>query len=404
MIRYASGDMFNEPADVRINTVNCVGVMGAGVALAFKTRYPDMFRDYQKACKNGEVKPGHLNTWKTLLGEWVVNFPTKRHWREPSRYEDIEAGLIALKAFLGKLGQVRVTLPALGCGHGGLEWSRVSEMIERTLSDLEAEIIVFSPQSSRDAAEFVQPTANVEEDKLKSLGVSVLKPGDPGYPAALTGRSAATLFIKGKQNSLSDPILAVILSNKPDEREIKAASDCLDSVLDSSMTVMFNYGTSERALIRKVLENDARVILWLAEGISNFSVRKDLQSVWDEARVTILSVCKPRERWNPTAAFRVKDLQLTFARVSLLSDPEPLWLAKLLKSHQPASLSKIFYIRYAEVNEKLREIYRAAHANPIGKSSSTGKPNVQGVLNCFYKELMVAEPVEKYQMLSGQER
>lgn len=396
MIRYTSGDMFNEPADVRINTVNCVGVMGAGVALAFKTRYPDMFRDYQKACKNGEVKPGSLNTWKTLLGEWVVNFPTKRHWREPSRYEDIEAGLIALKSFLGKLGQVRVTLPALGCGHGGLEWPRVSAMIEEILNNVEAEIIVFSPQSSRDAGELVKPGHDEDEEKLKSEGVCTFKPGDSGYPTVLTGRSAAALYIRGNKTLLNESIFSVILSNKPDERELKAASDCLDAVLKPYMTVMFNYGTSERVLIRKALESKAHVVLCLAEGILNFSVRNDLKDVWDEAKISVLSVCKPRDRWNPTAAFRVKDLLLTFSHAALISDPEPLWLSKFLKAHQTSRLQPIFYVRYATGNESVRELYKTAHAHPIGRNSATGKPNMQSVLNCFGGDLMVAEVGENY--------
>ena len=124
MLTFTSGNMFDTPADIRINTVNCVGVMGAGLALAFKTKYPDMFRDYQKACKAGEIKPGKLHVSKKLFGDWIINFPTKRHWREPSRYEDIEAGLTALRKYLVEQGKVKVLLPAVGCGHGGLEWSR----------------------------------------------------------------------------------------------------------------------------------------------------------------------------------------------------------------------------------------------------------------------------------------
>ena len=151
MLHFTSGDMFTLPADIRVNTVNCVGVMGAGVALAFKTRYPAMFRAYKEACDAGEVKPGSLHVWRTST-EWILNFPTKRHWRDGSRYEDVEAGLEALRTYLDSLRyHARVALPALGCGHGGLDWPRVSKLIEHHLATTAAEIFVFEPADSRRA-------------------------------------------------------------------------------------------------------------------------------------------------------------------------------------------------------------------------------------------------------------
>jgi O-acetyl-ADP-ribose deacetylase (regulator of RNase III) len=151
MLRFTKGDMFEVPADIRVNTVNCVGVMGAGVALAFKTRSPEMFADYKRACDEGRVRPGLLHVWRSPAGEWAINFPTKRHWRDKSRYEDIRAGLGALAEYLRGLGNVRVVLPALGCGHGGLDWERVSTMVREQLNDLEADILVFEPGDSRAA-------------------------------------------------------------------------------------------------------------------------------------------------------------------------------------------------------------------------------------------------------------
>ncbi len=101
MLRFVTGDIFDTPADIRVNTVNCVGVMGAGLALAFKDRYPQMFKEYQRACSNNTLAPGKLHVWKSLSGDWIINFPTKRHWRQKSRYDDIEAGLVALRANSG---------------------------------------------------------------------------------------------------------------------------------------------------------------------------------------------------------------------------------------------------------------------------------------------------------------
>src|SRR5688500_17204920 len=106
MIEFVQGDMFATPADIRVNTVNCVGVMGTGVALAFKKRYPEMFEAYQRDCANGLVRPGQLHVWRSLAGDWIINFPTKRDWREGSHYEDIESGLHALRAYLETLGPV----------------------------------------------------------------------------------------------------------------------------------------------------------------------------------------------------------------------------------------------------------------------------------------------------------
>lgn len=149
MIHFISGDFFNFNARIRINTVNCVGVMGAGIALGFKQLYPEMFREYQKLCSEGKIKVGELYVWENIFGECVVNFPTKVHWRNPSRYEYVEAGLKALRQFLSDKGEVKVALPALGCGHGGLDFEKVSLMISQYLGDLSCEVYVFTPDDSR---------------------------------------------------------------------------------------------------------------------------------------------------------------------------------------------------------------------------------------------------------------
>lgn len=144
MIHVVNGDLFDVPADIRVNAVNCVGVMGAGIALTFKQRYPEMFRAYQKACETRELDIGRLHVWKAHSA-WIINFPTKRHWRNQSTYTDIAKGLVALHDYLAKQGDVLVTIPALGCGKGGLTWESVSEMIKRALQDLHAEIMLFEP-------------------------------------------------------------------------------------------------------------------------------------------------------------------------------------------------------------------------------------------------------------------
>ena len=145
MIEFVQADLFQTPADIRVNAVNCVGIMGAGIALAFKRRYPAMFRSYRQACRAGRVRPGSLHVWTSPSGDRVINLPTKRHWRDPSRYDDVESGLDALRDYLRDLGAVSVALPALGCGLGGLDWAIVSRMIAEKLAGLDARILVHKP-------------------------------------------------------------------------------------------------------------------------------------------------------------------------------------------------------------------------------------------------------------------
>lgn len=152
MIKLATGNMFDIDADVLVNTVNCVGVMGCGVALAFKHRYPEMFQSYHNICKRktNTLLPGMIHEYKTSDGKTVLNFATKNHWKNPSKSSYIESGLRRLKSWLsGCQPGTIVALPVLGCGHGGLDWDVVLEMIQEQLSGLDhIDIYVFQPQDS----------------------------------------------------------------------------------------------------------------------------------------------------------------------------------------------------------------------------------------------------------------
>jgi O-acetyl-ADP-ribose deacetylase (regulator of RNase III) len=141
------GDMFKVPADIRVNTVNCVGVMGKGVALEFKKRFPGIFQPYKLYCDGGYMHPGKLHI--VGAGECtIVNFATKDHWNKPSNYIWIESGLEELRMFLeNEAVDLVVTIPALGCGNGGLDWAKVKPLITRHLKDLSHIIYVFEPNS-----------------------------------------------------------------------------------------------------------------------------------------------------------------------------------------------------------------------------------------------------------------
>lgn len=148
MITFRRGNIFESGAPVLVNTVNCKGVMGAGVALQAKGRWPSMFADYRRACQRGEVRPGRLHVWTSVTGDvTVINFPTKTDWRRDSEYEYIESGLAALRAYIESRPGIRIAIPPLGCGNGKLEWARVRPMIAEALGDLDAHVSVFEPRS-----------------------------------------------------------------------------------------------------------------------------------------------------------------------------------------------------------------------------------------------------------------
>lgn len=153
MITYKTGDLFTEDCEAIVNTVNCVGVMGRGIALQFKKTYPDNFKTYAAACKRKEVEPGRMFVFETgrlMNPRYIINFPTKRHWRGKSRMEDIESGLVALTDEVRSRGIRSIAVPPLGAGLGGLAWHQVRERIEAALSDLEdVRVVVFEPRAAK---------------------------------------------------------------------------------------------------------------------------------------------------------------------------------------------------------------------------------------------------------------
>ncbi len=149
MVKYKTGDIFAEDADALVNTVNCVGVMGRGIALQFKKAFPENYKSYAAACRRNEVRPGRMfvsETDQLTNPRYVINFPTKRHWRDKSRMEDIDAGLVALAEEIRSLDIRSIAIPALGSGLGGLNWSDVRSRLEAALEEFnDLDIVVFEP-------------------------------------------------------------------------------------------------------------------------------------------------------------------------------------------------------------------------------------------------------------------
>lgn len=142
MIHYTDTTVFNVNAQTIVNTVNCVGVMGSGLALEFQLRFPKMEQDYVERCKRKEVKVGKPYLYKDDEAVWIINFPTKNHWKYPSKIKWIEDGLIYFANNYKKGGITSAAFPKLGCSHGGLDWHDVSPLMEKYLCGLDIEIFI----------------------------------------------------------------------------------------------------------------------------------------------------------------------------------------------------------------------------------------------------------------------
>ncbi|WP_306581572.1 macro domain-containing protein [Dokdonella sp.] len=145
MFKVLIGDLFESRAQTLVNTVNCVGVMGKGVAAEFKKRYPAMFNDYASRCERKAVRLGEPYLYVDASGARVVNFPTKGHWRAVSRIADIESGLDWLAAHAAEWGVTSMAMPPLGCGNGGLEWAEVAPLVWRKLHELPIDVELYAP-------------------------------------------------------------------------------------------------------------------------------------------------------------------------------------------------------------------------------------------------------------------
>jgi O-acetyl-ADP-ribose deacetylase (regulator of RNase III) len=197
MIEYQTGDILRADAEALVNTVNCVGIMGRGIALQFRRAYPENFKAYAAACKREEVQPGRMFVFETgqmTNPKYIINFPTKRHWRGKSRMEDIEAGLKALAHEIRTRRIRSIALPPLGAGLGGLAWDDVRPRIEAALRGLEGiRVIVFEPHGETD-----QQVAPKSRD----------------VPKMTSGRAALVILMHRYLGGLLDPFVTLLEVHK----------------------------------------------------------------------------------------------------------------------------------------------------------------------------------------------
>jgi len=164
MIELTSGNLLKAPAEALVNTVNTEGVMGKGIALQFRVAHPAMYEEYVRKCREGELRLGSVHVYR--LGElvdgpkYIINFPTKGHWRQKSKIADIVSGLDALVHTVRELKIKSIAVPPLGCGNGGLDWADVRPLIERAFEAIpEVRALVFAPNGAPPAADMVRNTA-----------------------------------------------------------------------------------------------------------------------------------------------------------------------------------------------------------------------------------------------------
>lgn len=181
MVKVLIGDIFRSKAHTLVNTVNCVGIMGKGLALEFKKTFPNMFKDYLARCQQGEVQLGKPYLYKPLAPPWILLFPTKQDWRSVSKLSDIESGLRYLESKYKEWGITSIAVPPLGCGLGELEWGVVGRTLYRYLEKLEIPVELYAPYGTPEnelTPEFLgEPSLAqaVEADKQATSRI------DPGF-------------------------------------------------------------------------------------------------------------------------------------------------------------------------------------------------------------------------------
>ncbi|BCG58085.1 type II toxin-antitoxin system antitoxin DNA ADP-ribosyl glycohydrolase DarG [Paenibacillus sp. URB8-2] len=201
MIEYKKGNLLEAEAEALINTVNCVGVMGKGIALQFKQAFPGNFKEYAKACKNNLVMPGKMFVVPTgymLNPKYIINFPTKRHWKEKSKIEDIKSGLIDFIDTIKENGIKSVAVPPLGCGNGGLDWNQVKPLIEASAQEVpDVLFMVYPPEGSPEPDKMRVGTEKPKLTRARALLIMLMNLyAAPGYKLSMLEIQKLAYFLQ----------------------------------------------------------------------------------------------------------------------------------------------------------------------------------------------------------------
>lgn len=227
MIKYKKGNLLEDDAEALVNTVNCVGVMGKGIALQFKQAFPENFIEYKKACHKEKVQLGKMfihDTGNLFNHKYIINFPTKKHWRSKAYLKDIELGLQELVTQIKRLGIKSIAIPPLGCGNGGLDWKVVKPKIEAAFSQLpNIQVHLYIPAGSPDNDTMLVNTKRPKLTKARALFITLMgKYSVPGYRLSLleiqklayflqeTGEPLRLNFVKGKYGPYAENLNFVL--------------------------------------------------------------------------------------------------------------------------------------------------------------------------------------------------
>lgn len=200
MIQSVQGNLLEDPAEAYVNTVNTVGVMGKGIALQFKQAFPDVFKQYTKDCKNGLVEIGKMHIVQVeglAAPKYVINFPTKEHWRNPSKLEYIQEGLQDLVRVVQDLKITSIALPPLGCGNGGLDWHVVRPVIIEAFQSSSVEVHLYEPQGAPPRDEMIVRTTKPKMTMGRALLLAAMsRYAGPGYRMSLLEVQKIAYFLR----------------------------------------------------------------------------------------------------------------------------------------------------------------------------------------------------------------
>ena len=279
MIRFKTGDILADDADALVNTVNCVGVMGRGIALQFKRAHPGNFRAYAAICKRGEMQPGRVFVYETgrmLSPRYIINFPSKRHWRGKSRLADIESGLTSLANEIRARGISSIAIPPLGSGLGGLDWQAVRRRIVNALASLEdVDIVVYEPGGGP-----ADPRANRSRD----------------VPKMTPGRAALVGLLDRYLRVLLDPFVTLLEAHKL-MYFMQAAGEPLKLVITKG-----HYGPYAENLRHVLLEIEGHMVSGYSDGGDRPDKRLQLvPGATDDARAFLGNAPATNERFSRVA-------------------------------------------------------------------------------------------------------
>ena len=375
MIEYVSGDFFDYNADIRINTVNCVGVMGAGVALEFKNKYPDMFKAYVKVCNEKKIEPGNPYIWEEqdLFSKCVIiNLPTKIHWKNPSKYEYVKKDLEWLRQYLKcKDKNCVVTLPALGCGHGGLNWSIIRNEIEYYLGDMQAKILVFEPSSSN------MKLSNFNYEIRKQDDIKIIRKEDEKY--LYVADIDNELYCRGNIDLLELKKLSIICGNSILNREKNATLSILEEMKTDNCAIVLGINNVQHLEFAKLLlECGNKLILIISYGITKFKYYKELEQYLD--CLLVLSYVKPDQEPKQYEYYNSCEYRCKISDAILYIGEDYVDIKKNINYLKKCD--NLYYINYW--TQSISE-FQSINAKKIGISPHTKKPIITSIEQCINK-------------------